>query len=163
VEFPGDARQKPMHLRFRIGPLGDVEGAARVLIADLDNPNGDTYLVGQFVNVTILVPPRPDVVAIPAAALHEAGGQTLLFVQPDPAKNEYLLRRVAVAERFKDVAWVHTKLAADQIEQNTQDAKQGKRPVEPLLPDERVVVRGVVELVAALEAQSAKEGKRSTR
>jgi cobalt-zinc-cadmium efflux system membrane fusion protein len=163
VEFPGDARQKPMHLRFRIGPLGDVEGAARMLIADLDNPKGDTYLVGSFVNVAILVPPRPDVVAIPTAALHEAGGQTLLFVQPDPAKNEYLLRRVAVAERFKDVAWVHSKLAADQIEQNTQDAKQGKRPVEPLLPGERVVVRGVVELAAALEAQSAKEGKRSTR
>jgi cobalt-zinc-cadmium efflux system membrane fusion protein len=159
IEFQAATDKKPQPLQdARLAPLVR-DKLATVLMGYCDNPAGTKYAVGQFVAVTIWVPADPDAVEIPRSALQEVAGGALVFVQPDPTKHEYVLRRVAVVWRFKDVVWVRTKLTAQEVEQAAQEAKQGKLPVEPLLPGERVVTGGVGELMSALEDLLAKEPK----
>jgi cobalt-zinc-cadmium efflux system membrane fusion protein len=127
-----------------------------MVIGYLPNPEGK-YLIGQFVTATIFVDPDKDTVEIPTEALNEVEGQALVFVQTDPQKYEYTLRRVAVVRRFKDVTFVRTKLTAEEQKISEAEQKRGRRPIQPLLPGELVVTRGVVELTAALEDLVTKE------
>src|SRR5262249_36187269 len=48
---------------------------------------------GQFVTATVSLPPPSGVVAVPATALVEDGNESIVFVQEDPARHEYTLRR----------------------------------------------------------------------
>jgi multidrug efflux pump subunit AcrA (membrane-fusion protein) len=155
IGIPANPDDKLAPMKFtQITPsLGEPYQGAPLLMGYLDNPKGTKYVVGQVVSVTILAPPEPDVVAVPTAALYETGGQTLVFVQPDSTKHEYVLRGVAVAQRFKDVAWVRARLTA-----NDKD-KQSARPIELLSAGDRVVIQGNVEMMAALEGLRTNEGK----
>ena len=45
---------------------------------------------------------------IPTAALVEDGQESVVFVQPDPARPVYTLRRVAVARRYHDKVYVRS-------------------------------------------------------
>jgi hypothetical protein len=81
----------------------------------------------------------------------------MVFVQPDPGKREFNLRRVAVVQRFKDVTYVRAALTPDEKKTSELEQQRGRLPLEPLQPGERVVTRGVVELTAALEAQKAQQ------
>jgi cobalt-zinc-cadmium efflux system membrane fusion protein len=135
----------------QIAPSIEPNQHTPMLMGYLDNPGGTKYIIGQFVTATLFVAPEPDTVEIPTTALNEVNGEALVFVQPDPAKDEFFLRRVAVVQRFKDVVVVRMKLTPQELRQSQLDVSQGKRALEPLLPGERVVTQGVVELTAALE------------
>lgn len=94
----------------------------------IDNASG-ALRPGQFVRVTITLPPLAPEVVLPASALVEQGGQTFVFVQPDPAKAVYRLRRVRVVRRGQDVAHVRGSLK----------------------PGECIIAAGAVELKAILD------------
>jgi cobalt-zinc-cadmium efflux system membrane fusion protein len=96
---------------------------------------------GQFVTATVSLPPPSGVVAVPATALVEDGKDSIVFVQENPARPEYTLRRVAVEARFSKNILVRSRPSAGA----------GGVELEPLAKDELVVVQGAVELKAALE------------
>jgi cobalt-zinc-cadmium efflux system membrane fusion protein len=159
VQIEGDA--EPLDLNIAtVAPSLDPNNHMLMVIGYLNNPN-NRYKVGQFVTATIYVEPEPDTVEIPTEALNEVEGESLVFVQRDPAKPEFMLRRVSVVNRFKDVTFVRSKLSGQDEEINRQiapdDVKRGRRRIQPLLPDERVITRGVVELTAALTNLATKE------
>jgi multidrug efflux pump subunit AcrA (membrane-fusion protein) len=156
--FPED-KLPPMKFT-QIAPSLEPNQHTPMLMGYLVNPESKKYVVGQFVTATIMVRSEANTVEIPTKALNEVNGEALVFVQPDKAKNEFFLRRVAVVHRFKDVTLVRTKLTAAEDKQNVLDAarKTSKGPMEPLLADEMVVTQGVVELTAALEDLLTKEG-----
>jgi cobalt-zinc-cadmium efflux system membrane fusion protein len=114
------------------------------------------YIVGQFVTATIFVPPDADTVEIPTGALNEVGGESLIFVETNAKKREFVARRVAVVHRFKDVTIVRSKLTDEDIRLSHVEEAQKRRPIEPLLPDERVVGRGIVEMTTCLETLAVK-------
>jgi cobalt-zinc-cadmium efflux system membrane fusion protein len=102
--------------------------------------------VGQFVTATVELPAPENVVSLPSSALDENGAESVIFVQPDPAKSRYTLRRVSVAMRLRDVDYVRTELTEAQRKKGLQEVK----------PGEFVVTQGVLELKAALEDLQAK-------
>jgi cobalt-zinc-cadmium efflux system membrane fusion protein len=160
IRFQANAQEPPLELEFaQIATSLEPNQHTPLLIGYLPNPNGTKYVVGQFVTATILVPPEPNTVEIPTEALNEVGGEALVFVQPDPTRDEFFLRRVVVVQRFKDVAFVRSELTAEDLRQSAGDVTRGKRPVEALHPGERVVTHGVIELTAALEDLLTKEDK----
>jgi cobalt-zinc-cadmium efflux system membrane fusion protein len=130
----------------------------------LPNTKGE-FLIGQFVTATIFAPPDPDTVELPTMAVNEVEGQALVFVQSGSSKSDFQLRRVAVVRRFKDVIYARAKLTDEEREISKAEVERGRRPLQPLLPGERVVAHGVVELTSALEdlalkARIASENKR---
>jgi membrane fusion protein, heavy metal efflux system len=158
VQFQADPPgTPPTAMEFvQIAPSVEPNQHSLVVIGYLPNPSGNRYVVGQFVTATMYVPPMPDTVEIPTEALNEVGSQSLIFVQPDPTKAEYIQRRVSVVERFKDVAIVRTKLTKEDLATNLAEKGTTKLPLTPLQPGERVVTRGVIELTAALDDELAK-------
>lgn len=120
-----------------------------MLIGYLNNANY-TRLVGQFVTATILVKPPEDTVEIPTDAVNPLDGQEFVFVENPDAKDQFLIRRVSVAQSLKKTSYVRTKLTPEQEKANLA-LKEGQYKIEPLKPGERIVTRGVVELTAALE------------
>jgi cobalt-zinc-cadmium efflux system membrane fusion protein len=124
----------------------------------LENPSGQLR-AGQFVSATIQVPPPPDVVEVPLTALAEDGRQSFVFVQPDPAKHQYTMRRVKVSLRFKDVAFVRSQLTPEEAQLPSEERKQGWQPLQPLKPGERILTTGVLELRAALEDKMSKKAR----
>jgi cobalt-zinc-cadmium efflux system membrane fusion protein len=152
---PEDAPPQKMKI-VQIAPSIEPYQHTPMVVGYLDNSKGK-YLVGQFVTATIFVPPAPDTVEIPPDALNEVGGQALVFVESNAAKREYTLRRVAVVARFKDAIIVRSKLTAEDEKVSRQEQEQGRRPIEPLRPGERVITRGVVELTTALEGLLVEE------
>jgi cobalt-zinc-cadmium efflux system membrane fusion protein len=155
IQFQSNPKDK-LDLQFvQIAPSLEPNQHTPMLIGYLPNPNGTKYVIGQFVTATILLPPDRSTVEIPTAALNEVAGQALVFVQPDPRKLEYFLRRVSVVQRFKDVSFVRMEPTEEELAR----VEPGKFPVEPLRDGERVVTQGVVELTACLEDLRTKEGK----
>ena len=122
IRTQADPKAAPLKLPVdRIHP--GIEQPAQIAVVGF-LPNKDhKYVVGQFVTATILMPPEEGVVFIPSASLTEMGGQTLVFVQPDPARREYVLRRLAVAERFKDVVWVAQPSGRQRSRQDRQEGQ----------------------------------------
>jgi cobalt-zinc-cadmium efflux system membrane fusion protein len=129
----------------RIGVVVDPNQHTAPVMGLVDNSAGDLE-VGQFVTATVELPAPPDVVALPNSALEENGAESVLFVQPDPTKYRYAMRRVAVAMRLRDFVYVRTRLSE-------QERKKGLQEVRP---GEYVVTEGVLELKSALEDLQAK-------
>jgi len=136
---------------LRLAPSLDPTQHTPLLVGLVDNPGGK-LLIGQFVTATIYVPREADLVEIPTTALNEERGQSVVFVQPDPKKLEFTMRAVEVVNRFKDVVYVRSKAAKDQVETDPD-----LLPVEALLPGDRVVTESIVELTKALRDLLAKE------
>jgi cobalt-zinc-cadmium efflux system membrane fusion protein len=119
-------------------PIVDRNGRARQLV------------VGQFVTATMAVPPGPNLVDIPTNALNEVDGESLVFVQPDPTKNEYEIRRVVVARRSRDVTQVRSKLTAEEQQESAEEVREGRRPFGTVQVGELVVTHGITEMTEAL-------------
>src|SRR5262249_11789734 len=66
----------------------------------VENPRGELK-VGQFVTVTVELPPPKGEVDLPAEAVVEDGRESLVFVRRTPG--EFVRRRVEVTRRFHDV------------------------------------------------------------
>jgi cobalt-zinc-cadmium efflux system membrane fusion protein len=143
--------EKPLKGRIdEVGYILDPNQHTAVVKGYVDNPLGKLR-AGQFVSATVHLPPPPDVVEVPINALVEDGKVSFLFVQAQPGKHEYRLRRVLVTHRFEDKAFVRSKLSADEARLTPQEKAKGVPPCEPLRPGERFLESGVLELRAALE------------
>ncbi len=129
----------------QIGLVVDPTQHTDPIMGLVDNRDG-RLRVGQFVTATVDLPSPPNVVSLPASALEEDGAESIVFVQPDPTKPRYVLRRVLVAMRLRDIVYVRSELTE-------QDRKKGLQEVRP---GEYVVTEGVLELKAALEELQAK-------
>src|SRR5262245_19988390 len=157
VRVESDTKAPPIELPvLRLAPSLEPNQHTPILIGRMPNPDGQ-WLIGQFILATLIVPPLPDLVEIPTAALNEVDGQSLVLIQPNASEPEYAVRRVAVVWRFKDKSYIKSKLSESDEDAARADKARGLRPVEPLLPGELVLTRGVVELTAALEELLAKE------
>jgi len=162
LEKNGNGKPK-WHIRFQSDPpdkpplVLDIERIAPSLEPNQHNPmvigyidNKDHhYLVGQAVTATIYVDPEKDAVEIPTDALNEIKGQSFVFVRDD--KNQYSCRRVSVVQRFRDYSIIRSKLTDEHRKFSEDEVKQGRWPLRPLLPNDFVVTRGVVEMTTALE------------
>ena len=57
-----------------------------------------------------------------------------------------LLRRIAVEHRFEKVSVARSRLTEKDKQFSEVEQAQGRRPLEPLLPGDRVITGGIVEL-----------------
>ncbi len=142
-----------------IGYLIDPNQHTAVIKGYIDNikdKDGSWRLrAGQFVSVTVNLPPPENVVEVPMNAIVDDGKQCAVFVQPDPASSEYILRRVVVTHRFDRTAFVRSTLSEEEQKVKPEDRDQGVRTPEALLPGDRVITAGVLELKKELEDREA--------
>jgi cobalt-zinc-cadmium efflux system membrane fusion protein len=142
----------------RLAPSLDPTLKTPMLIAELKNPERK-YLVGQFVSAIIELPPLPDTVEIPTDAINLVESKSLVLVRPRGGKqNEFYLRRVAVAQMAGKMTLVRSRLTPEDARLSQEEIAKNRPPLEPLLPGEFVLTRGVVELTAALEELKSNAG-----
>jgi cobalt-zinc-cadmium efflux system membrane fusion protein len=147
-----------------IGYLIDPNQHTAVVKGHLNNPN-EVLRAGQFISATVELPPPTDVVEVPINAVVEDGQQCVVFVQTDPVKHHYTMRRVQLTHRFDKTAFVRSTPFAREEQRTAEEEELGVLPKEPLLPGERLLQSGVNELKAVLlDLQAApdkgrKEGK----
>jgi membrane fusion protein, heavy metal efflux system len=128
-----------------IGYLIDPNQHTAMVKGYINNP-GQQIRGTQFATAVVHIPPPHDVVEVPEDSVVEDGKQSVVFVQPDPAKREFTMRRVDVTHRFDTTMFVRaTPLPKDQ-QLTAQEADEGLMPKEPLRPGERVLVAGAMEL-----------------
>jgi cobalt-zinc-cadmium efflux system membrane fusion protein len=142
-----------------IGYLIDPNQHTAVIKGYIDNPHG-LIRAGQFVTATVQLPPPADVVEVPVDAVVDDGQQSIVFVQTDPAKHQWTMRRVELTQRFDKTAFVRSKPFAKDEQPSAEEQEIGVLPKEPLLPGERILQTGVGELKAALldkESEPKKE------
>jgi cobalt-zinc-cadmium efflux system membrane fusion protein len=151
-----------------ISYLIDVNQHSAVVKGHIDNPPVDEgnaasparrLRAGQYVTATINLPPPDGVVEVPVGAVVDDGRQCVVFVQPDPAKAEYTLRRVEVTHRFEKTVYVRSALPEGQPARTPEEEKEGLLPREPLRPGEKVLTRGVLELKKELEDRESESEK----
>jgi multidrug efflux pump subunit AcrA (membrane-fusion protein) len=157
IDPPGT---KPLELDIhQISPSLDPNQQRPMLIGYLPNPD-NKYLIGQTLTATVYLPPDPDTVEIPTEALNQVEGQNLVFVESKTDKDTYFIRRVAIFKVFQKKAFVRSKLTPEEQQLSKEELSKGRRPLEPLLPGERIVTHSVMELTTALEnAMSARQSK----
>ncbi len=129
----------------RIGYIVDPNQHTNLVIGLANNADG-RMRVGQFVTASVRLPPPLGVVSVPSSALVEDGKESALFVQADPKKPRYTLKRVVVTHRFQDMAYVRSQLSAEQKKAGLSEVK----------PGEWLVTGGAIELKAAMEEVQAK-------
>lgn len=124
-----------------IGSIIDPIQHTAPVMGRVANPDG-RLRVGEFIVATVEVPPPTDAVEIPIDALVEDGRESIVFIQPDPARTEYDLCPIQVIRRFEDRAYVQGR--PPHSGRNTSDPW-------PLRAGDYVVVSGAVELRAVAE------------
>src|SRR5579871_2972433 len=145
-----------------IGYLIDPNQHTAVVKGHIDNQAGKLR-AGQFVSATVELPAPLDVVEVPIDAVVEDGQQCVVFVQTDPEKHHYTMRRVELTHRFDQTAFVRSKPFAKGENRTLQEEELGLLPKEPLHAGERILLTGVGELKAALldkESQPKTERKK---
>jgi cobalt-zinc-cadmium efflux system membrane fusion protein len=153
IALQSDAESSPLEGTIEaLSPIVDPKTSLGQAIGSVDNPNG-SLRIGQKVFLKVFLPPAPDTVEVPSAAVVEEGGEAFVFVQVDPKELFFGQRRVSVAWRSKDVIHVRSRSRPDE-------ERQG---LKPLLAGERVVIHGTVELRTALQTLQAKEKRGRTR
>ena len=146
-----------------IGYLIDPNQHTAVVKGFIDNPK-ELIRGGQYLSCTVQIPPPTDVVEVPMDAVVEDGKYAVIFVQPDPAKHCYTMRRVQLTNRFEKTAFVRSKPFAKEEQLTAEEKEMGMLPLEPLRPGERILRSGVGELKAALldlESRPAKDRNES--
>lgn len=142
-----------------IGYLIDPNQHTAVIKGYIDNPH-EQIRAGQFVSCTVQIPPPTGVVEVPIDAVVEDGKYAVVFVETDPVKHYYTMRRVQVTHRFEKTAFVRSKPFGKDEQLTSEEKEQAMLPFEPLRPGERVVRSGVGELKAALIDLESRPAKR---
>lgn len=91
-----------------IGYLIDPNQHTAVIKGFINNPR-EQVRAGQFVSATVRIPAPKDVVEVPINAVVEDGKNSVVFVQTDPVKHYYTMRRVQVTHRFEKTVFVRSK------------------------------------------------------
>lgn len=131
-----------------IGYTIDPTQHTAVILGQVEN-HEERLRAGQFITADVALPPEPYEVVIPMTALVEDGRESIVFVQPDPAKPYYRQEHVVVARREREVVFLRTRGggAANGAGHAAEASKEF-----PLRPGKTwVVSSGSVELKAALE------------
>jgi cobalt-zinc-cadmium efflux system membrane fusion protein len=142
-----------------IGAIIDVNQHTAVVKGHIPNPKG-RIRGAQFATFTIQLPPPPDTVEVPIDAIVDDGKQSVVFVQADPSKNEYTMRRVVLTQRFEKTAFVRSVLRPEDQVLKPGEKELGVLVPEPLRPGERVILAGVLELKKELEDKESETVKR---
>ena len=133
-----------------IGYLIDPSQHTAVVRGHIPNPDG-VLRAGQFVTATVELLPPKNVVEVPIGALVEDGKSSIVFVQTDPKKPIYTMRRVEVTNRFEQTAYVRSVPLTKDEARAARDDGQASLPAETLGEGERVLTTGALELKTALE------------
>jgi membrane fusion protein, heavy metal efflux system len=131
-----------------ISPMVDPNQHTALVMGEIDNPNHQ-FLSTQFITATVTLPPLPEEVVVPAAAVIDDGRESIVFVkldpkslpEADPKKQYFEQRRVHVTRREQENIYLSSRLSAEQ-------ERRGLRVLEP---GELVVTEGAVLLEATLE------------
>ena len=143
-----------------IGYLIDQNTHTAILKGYIKNEGG-RLRAGQYVTATVDLPREDKVVEIPMAAVADDGRQCVVFVQPDPAKPEYTLRRVKVTHRFDKTAYVCSELTPEDAKLGEkQHEESGLLPFSPLKEGDRVLTAGILELKKELTDRESGSGKK---
>jgi len=148
-----------------IGYIIDPNQHTAVIKGYVENP-GKHLRAGQYVSATVRIPPPDGVVEIPPDALVDDGRQSIVFVQPAADAPHFVMRRVDVTHRFERTVFVRSTPIPEEARLTPREAEEGLLPKEPLLPGERVLLSGAVELKAVLsdlEARHAHEDKEQSK
>jgi membrane fusion protein, heavy metal efflux system len=151
-----------------ISYLIDVNQHSAVVKGRIANPDG-RLRSGQFITVTVELPPPEDVVEVPMNAIVDDGKQTVVLVRPDEKKpDEFTLRRVEVTRRFErrvgeselieQRAFVRSRFDGGKAELPPE--AEGLLPRRPLKPGEQVITAGVLELKKELEDRESEAAKK---
>ena len=152
-----------------ISYLIDVNQHSAVVKGYIDNP-GDRLRSGQFITATINVPPPEDVVEVPVDAVVDDGRQCVVFVEDgrcnawwwggqegaERLNLPFTLRRVEVTHRYDKVLLVRSRPFSRSEALTPAEEEQGLLPRQPLLPGERVLTTGVLELKKELEDRESR-------
>jgi cobalt-zinc-cadmium efflux system membrane fusion protein len=129
----------------QIGNIIDPNQHTALVVGQVDNPEG-RMRAGQFITTEIELPSDPDEVTIPISALVEDGQESIVFLQPDAGQPVYAMRRVTVARRAGNLAYLRDGRSPSSGRASTGE-RSGK---DALRPGQKVVTSGAVELRAAL-------------
>jgi cobalt-zinc-cadmium efflux system membrane fusion protein len=129
VVFPGTLDQ--------IAAVIDPNQHTALVTGRVENPDGHLR-AGQFVTVSVDLPPPPGEIEVPADAVLEDGRESVVFVQPDPAKLRFVRIPIRVTRRFRDAVCV--------------------RAGEGLKPGDQVVTGGAILLRDATDTLPAPKG-----
>jgi membrane fusion protein, heavy metal efflux system len=141
-----------------IGYLIDPNQHTAVVKGHVENP-GRKLRAGQYVSVSVSIPPPAGVVEIPIDALLDDGKQSLVFVQADAARPQYTMRRVDVTHRFRQRVFVRSTPLPKEEQLSVAEKEEGSMPKEPLRAGERVILSGGGELKMALSELELAAGK----
>lgn len=97
--FPGTMEQ--------VGAVIDPNQHTALVTGRVENPTGDLK-VGQFVTVTVTLPPPAGQLELPADAVVEDGRESVVFVQPNADETRFVRTPIQVARRFRDGVCVRT-------------------------------------------------------
>jgi cobalt-zinc-cadmium efflux system membrane fusion protein len=139
-----------------IGYIIDPNQHTAIIKGYIDNPNKEIR-AGQFVRATIYLPPPRNVVEIPVSALVDDGKQSIVFIETDAKQNWYTMRRVVVTHRFDKTVYISSDELPAEEQRTTAEKEAGLLPRLPLLPKDRVLLSGALELKAAILEQEARQ------
>ncbi len=99
VKFPGRLEQ--------IGAVIDPTQHTALAIGHVENPKGDLK-AGQYVTVSVELPPPSGEIELPADAVVEDGRESVVFVQSAGSKDRFVCTPVRVTSRFRDVVCIRS-------------------------------------------------------
>lgn len=148
IQLKADPKAKPMQgIIDLVLPIIEPNQRTPILKGRVENPDG-RLLSNQSVTATVELPAPPDEVILPTTALVEDGQESIIFVQNDPKRFAYSLRRVAVIRRYHDVVHVRGKQMAGTKSQESSPSLQ---------PGDLVVTSGAVLMKAQLDEDQSKK------
>lgn len=145
VDHKADPNDLPIPGEFEvIGSIIDPNQHTGTVMGWVDNREGH-LASGQFITATVVLPPEPDLVAIPTTAVIEEGDSSSVFVETDASRLEFERRRIAIKRRGRDLVYVESNSAAAET----------RGDVRPLRIGENVIVSGALEIAAELESRKS--------
>jgi cobalt-zinc-cadmium efflux system membrane fusion protein len=127
----------------QVGEIIDPTQHTALVSGRVDNPDG-ALKVGQFVTVTVALPPPAGEVELPADAVVEDGRESVVFVEADGKAGRYARRKVRVVRRLRDAIYVRAETGGPG-------------------PGQRVVTAGALLLREAMESLPGQAGEATVR
>ncbi len=139
-----------------IGTQVDPNQQTISLKGDVDNRQG-LLRGGLSVKLHIPLPIEGDILEVPESCIiPNSDGDTVVFVQTDPAKAEYTAQRVNLAPFFSNnMDFVWSKPVANGQGTPAAEADKARLPLKPLTQGTRLVQNGVDELWQILKQREA--------
>jgi cobalt-zinc-cadmium efflux system membrane fusion protein len=98
----------------RVGAVIEPNQHTALVSGRVENPEG-WLKAGQFVTVTLEVPPASDELELPSLAVVEDGKESLVFVRTNSEEFRFHRQPVQVVRRFRDVVYVKASESGLQV------------------------------------------------